>query len=62
MLYPNSLGIKYIFLARFLFSEGIFVVPLPSSQCYRRLGESKSVTGRDFKRDVLIKPGWLVNR
>ncbi|CAN8312975.1 unnamed protein product [Cochlearia groenlandica] len=31
-------------------------------KCYRRLGESKSVTGRDFKRYVLIKPGWLVNR
>ncbi|XP_010534942.1 PREDICTED: transforming growth factor-beta receptor-associated protein 1 isoform X2 [Tarenaya hassleriana] len=31
-------------------------------KCYRRLGESTSVTGRDFKQDILIKPGWLVNR
>ncbi|KAH8522237.1 hypothetical protein Peur_040773 [Populus x canadensis] len=31
-------------------------------KCFRRLGESTSVTGRDFKRDPLFKPGWLVNR
>ncbi|KAJ6326514.1 hypothetical protein OIU78_013586 [Salix suchowensis] len=31
-------------------------------KCFRRLGESTSVTGRDFKRDPLIKPGWLVTR
>ncbi|KAG8385151.1 hypothetical protein BUALT_Bualt03G0011900 [Buddleja alternifolia] len=31
-------------------------------KCYRRQGESTSVTGRDFKEDVLIKPGWLVTR
>ncbi|GAV61528.1 CNH domain-containing protein/Vps39_1 domain-containing protein/Vps39_2 domain-containing protein [Cephalotus follicularis] len=29
-------------------------------KCFRRQGESTSVTGRDFKQDVLIKPGWLV--
>lgn len=29
-------------------------------QCYRRQGESTSVTGRNFKQDILIKPGWLV--
>lgn len=51
-----------IFLARFFSLRVLFAVVLSSSQCYRRLGESKSVTGRDFKRDVLIKPGWLVNR
>ncbi|XP_058101915.1 vacuolar sorting protein 3 isoform X2 [Magnolia sinica] len=31
-------------------------------QCFRRLGESTSVSGRDFKRDIIFKPGWLVNR
>ncbi|KAM7256252.1 hypothetical protein ACFE04_011993 [Oxalis oulophora] len=31
-------------------------------KCFRRQGESTSVTGRDFKEDVLIKPGWLVTR
>ncbi|KAF9686004.1 hypothetical protein SADUNF_Sadunf03G0113400 [Salix dunnii] len=31
-------------------------------KCFRRLGESTSVTGRDFKRDPLIKPSWLVTR
>ncbi|CAK7335859.1 unnamed protein product [Dovyalis caffra] len=31
-------------------------------KCFRRLGESTSVTGRDFKRDPLFKPGWLVTR
>ncbi|KAK9267644.1 hypothetical protein L1049_010075 [Liquidambar formosana] len=31
-------------------------------KCFRRQGESTSVTGRNFKRDVLIKPGWLVTR
>ncbi|KAK4803170.1 hypothetical protein SAY86_001373 [Trapa natans] len=31
-------------------------------KCFRRQGESTSVTGRDFKKDVLIKPGWLVTR
>ncbi|KAJ4832081.1 hypothetical protein Tsubulata_009852 [Turnera subulata] len=31
-------------------------------KCFRRQGESTSVTGRDFKQDVLIKPGWLVTR
>ncbi|KAJ4702603.1 transforming growth factor-beta receptor-associated protein 1 [Melia azedarach] len=31
-------------------------------KCYRRQSESTSVTGRDFKQDVLIKPGWLVTR
>ncbi|XP_062160348.1 vacuolar sorting protein 3 isoform X1 [Alnus glutinosa] len=29
-------------------------------KCFRRQGESTSVTGRNFKEDVLIKPGWLV--
>ncbi|KAK9031032.1 hypothetical protein V6N11_032428 [Hibiscus sabdariffa] len=31
-------------------------------KCFRRQGESTSVTGRDFKQDVLFKPGWLVSR
>ncbi|KAK7393772.1 hypothetical protein VNO78_22336 [Psophocarpus tetragonolobus] len=31
-------------------------------KCYRRQGESVSVTGRNFKEDILIKPGWLVSR
>lgn len=31
-------------------------------KCFRRQGESTSVTGRNFKEDVLIKPGWLVTR
>ncbi|KAL5773542.1 hypothetical protein ACOSQ2_013466 [Xanthoceras sorbifolium] len=31
-------------------------------KCFRRQGESTSVTGRDFKQDVLFKPGWLVMR
>ncbi|CAI0422184.1 unnamed protein product [Linum tenue] len=29
-------------------------------KCYRRQGESTSVSGRDFKQDILFKPGWLV--
>ncbi|KAJ7950518.1 transforming growth factor-beta receptor-associated protein 1 [Quillaja saponaria] len=31
-------------------------------KCYRRQGESVSVSGRNFRDDVLIKPGWLVTR
>ncbi|MCL7042047.1 hypothetical protein MKW94_022037 [Papaver nudicaule] len=31
-------------------------------KCYRRLGESTSVSGRNFKRDLIFKPGSLVNR
>ncbi|XP_057545344.1 vacuolar sorting protein 3 isoform X1 [Amaranthus tricolor] len=31
-------------------------------KCSRRLGESTSVTRRNFKKDILIKPGWLVSR
>lgn len=31
-------------------------------KCFRRQGESTSVSGRNFKEDVLIKPGWLVTR
>ncbi|KAL8033886.1 hypothetical protein ABFX02_13G185100 [Erythranthe guttata] len=31
-------------------------------KCYRRQGESTSVSGRDFKKDSLVKPGWLVTR
>nr|DAD18845.1 TPA_asm: hypothetical protein HUJ06_020308 [Nelumbo nucifera] len=31
-------------------------------KCFRRQGESTSVTGRNFKRDIIFKPGWLVNR
>ncbi|KAF7825849.1 vacuolar sorting protein 3-like isoform X1 [Senna tora] len=31
-------------------------------KCYRRQGESVSVSGRNFKEDALIKPGWLVSR
>ncbi|XP_054783341.1 vacuolar sorting protein 3 isoform X1 [Prosopis cineraria] len=31
-------------------------------KCYRRQGESVSVSGRNFKEDILIKPGWLVGR
>ncbi|KAK9145975.1 hypothetical protein Sjap_005878 [Stephania japonica] len=30
-------------------------------KCFRRLGESTSVSGRNFKRDIIFKPGWLVN-
>ncbi|KAK1425103.1 hypothetical protein QVD17_20448 [Tagetes erecta] len=29
-------------------------------KCYRRQGESTSVTGRDFTNDPVFKPGWLV--
>ena len=38
------------------------IIKMQCLQCFRRLGESTSVTGRDFKRDPLFKPGWLVNR
>ncbi|KAJ8754906.1 hypothetical protein K2173_015418 [Erythroxylum novogranatense] len=31
-------------------------------KCFRRLGDSTSVTGRDFNQDALFKPGWLVSR
>ncbi|KAA8544661.1 hypothetical protein F0562_019492 [Nyssa sinensis] len=31
-------------------------------KCFRRQGESISVTGRNFKRDTMFKPGWLVTR
>nr|GLL30044.1 transforming growth factor-beta receptor-associated protein 1 [Ipomoea trifida] len=31
-------------------------------KCFRRQGESTSVTGRNFKKDSLYKPGWLVTR
>ncbi|XP_043695063.1 vacuolar sorting protein 3-like isoform X1 [Telopea speciosissima] len=31
-------------------------------KCFRRLGDSTSVTGRNFKREIIIKPGWLVSR
>ncbi|GMI77799.1 vacuolar protein sorting 3, modified transport to the vacuole 10 [Hibiscus trionum] len=31
-------------------------------KCFRRQGESTSVSGRDFKQDVIFKPGWLVTR
>ncbi|XP_050231030.1 vacuolar sorting protein 3 isoform X2 [Mercurialis annua] len=31
-------------------------------KCFRRLGESTSVKGRNFKRDILFKPGWLVTQ
>ncbi|XP_073027429.1 vacuolar sorting protein 3-like [Primulina eburnea] len=31
-------------------------------KCYRRQGESTSVTNHDFKKDILVKPGWLVTR
>lgn len=31
-------------------------------KCFRRQGESKSITGRDFKRDPMFKAGWLVTR
>ncbi|KAL6992106.1 hypothetical protein U1Q18_010214 [Sarracenia purpurea var. burkii] len=31
-------------------------------KCFRRQGESKSITGRDFKRDPVFKAGWLVTR
>ncbi|XP_023750284.1 vacuolar sorting protein 3 isoform X1 [Lactuca sativa] len=29
-------------------------------KCFRRQGESTSVTGRDFTNDPVFKPGWLV--
>ncbi|WOL12759.1 transforming growth factor-beta receptor-associated protein 1 [Canna indica] len=31
-------------------------------KCYRRLGESTSARGRNFKQDAIFKPGWLVSR
>ncbi|GFQ04465.1 transforming growth factor-beta receptor-associated protein 1 [Phtheirospermum japonicum] len=31
-------------------------------KCYRRQGESTSISGRDFRKDVILKPGWLVTR
>lgn len=31
-------------------------------KCFRRQGESTSVTGRDFKQDMIFKPGWLVSK
>ncbi|KAK1288763.1 hypothetical protein QJS10_CPB19g00762 [Acorus calamus] len=35
---------------------------LRQGQCYRRQGESTSSSGRNFKKDALLKPGWLVSR
>ncbi|MQL95338.1 hypothetical protein Taro_028003 [Colocasia esculenta] len=31
-------------------------------KCYRRQGESTSARGRDFKQEIIFKPGWLVSR
>lgn len=31
-------------------------------KCYRRQGESTSARGRNFKQDIIFKPGWLVSR
>ncbi|KAF9610932.1 hypothetical protein IFM89_025742 [Coptis chinensis] len=31
-------------------------------KCFRRQGESTSVTGRNFKQDIIFKPGWLISR
>lgn len=31
-------------------------------QCYRRQGESTSVGGHDFRKEMVLKPGWLVTR
>ncbi|PSS09434.1 Transforming growth factor-beta receptor-associated protein [Actinidia chinensis var. chinensis] len=31
-------------------------------KCFRRQGESKSITGRDFKQEPMFKAGWLVSR
>uniref|UniRef100_A0A7C9A4M3 Vacuolar sorting protein 39/Transforming growth factor beta receptor-associated zinc finger domain-containing protein n=1 Tax=Opuntia streptacantha TaxID=393608 RepID=A0A7C9A4M3_OPUST len=31
-------------------------------KCSRRQGNSTSVTGRNFAKDKLFKPGWLVSR
>ncbi|CAL5428389.1 unnamed protein product [Camellia sinensis] len=31
-------------------------------KCFRRQGESKSITDRDFKRNPMFKAGWLVTR
>ncbi|WOG84814.1 hypothetical protein DCAR_0103999 [Daucus carota subsp. sativus] len=31
-------------------------------KCFRRQGESTSVTGRDFRKDIIFKSGWLVTR
>ncbi|KAK4408809.1 Vacuolar sorting protein 3 [Sesamum angolense] len=30
-------------------------------KCFRRQGESTSVSGRDFKKEILVNPGWLRN-
>ncbi|PIA51433.1 hypothetical protein AQUCO_01100338v1 [Aquilegia coerulea] len=30
-------------------------------KCFRRQGESASVSGRNFKQDIIFKPGWLVS-
>ncbi|KAL5985479.1 hypothetical protein ACLOJK_027463 [Asimina triloba] len=31
-------------------------------KCFRRLGDSTSISGRNFMHDAVFKPGWLVNR
>eukprot|EP00268_Persea_americana_P040336 TRINITY_DN4002_c0_g1_i2.p1 TRINITY_DN4002_c0_g1~~TRINITY_DN4002_c0_g1_i2.p1 ORF type:complete len:984 (-),score=196.53 TRINITY_DN4002_c0_g1_i2:466-3417(-) len=31
-------------------------------KCFRRRGESTSVTGQDFKKEIIFKPGWLVSK
>ncbi|KAL0390220.1 UNVERIFIED_CONTAM: Vacuolar sorting protein 3 [Sesamum calycinum] len=31
-------------------------------KCFRRQGESTSVSGRDFKKEIFVNPGWLVTR
>ncbi|KAK1369285.1 vacuolar sorting protein 3 [Heracleum sosnowskyi] len=31
-------------------------------KCFRRQGESTSVTGRNFRQDIIFKSGWLVTR
>ncbi|KAL0417869.1 UNVERIFIED_CONTAM: Vacuolar sorting protein 3 [Sesamum radiatum] len=47
---------------RLLHNHGEMLDPLQVLQCFRRQGESTSVSGRDFKKEIFVNPGWLVTR
>ncbi|KAK4491348.1 hypothetical protein RD792_002084 [Penstemon davidsonii] len=59
-IYPDDTVVCYKFEYKFPLPNGLETQT--SLQCYRRQGESTSVTGRDFQKDSLVKPGWLVTR
>ncbi|KAK7309531.1 hypothetical protein RJT34_06333 [Clitoria ternatea] len=62
LLLSDFVKVSKVFVEDMLYDEHDINRSMDKIECYRRQGESVSISGRNFKENMLIKPGWPVSR